>query len=119
MPDAYVAPQRRPDLGDGPSALNPGDRAVRIGAGIVFLSLVSAFATYLILTGLTPIPPRGEVVLIVLFVNVVLIVAMIGLLTWQVDRALRVRGASASPARACTSASLRCSASSRPCRRCC
>ncbi|HYM54370.1 MAG TPA: hypothetical protein VES97_03345, partial [Solirubrobacteraceae bacterium] len=84
MPDAYVAPQRRPDLGDGPSALNPGDRAVRIGAGIVFLSLVSAFATYLILTGLTPIPPRGEVVLIVLFVNVVLIVAMIGLLTWQV-----------------------------------
>src|SRR6478736_5546095 len=79
MPDAYVAPQRRPDLGDGPSALNPGDRAVRIGAGIVFLSLVSAFATYLILTGLTPIPPRGEVVLIVLFVNVVLIVAMIGI----------------------------------------
>ena len=54
MPDAYVAPQRRPDLGDGPSALNAGDRAVRIGAGIVFLSLVSAFATYLILTGLTP-----------------------------------------------------------------
>ena len=64
MPDAYVAPQRRPDLGDGPSALNPGDRAVRIGAGIVFLSLVSAFATYLILTGLTPIPPRGSIGLV-------------------------------------------------------
>ncbi|HUJ37384.1 MAG TPA: PAS domain-containing sensor histidine kinase [Hyphomicrobium sp.] len=84
MPDADVAVQRRPDLGDEPSALNPGDRAVRIGAGIVLLSLTSAFATYLILTGLTPIPPRGEVVLIVLFVNVVLIIAMIALLTWQV-----------------------------------
>jgi two-component system, NtrC family, nitrogen regulation sensor histidine kinase NtrY len=94
MPDAYVAPQRRADLGDGPSALNPGDRGVRIGAGIVFLSLASAFATYLILTGLTPIPPRGEVVLIVLFVNVVLIAAMIALLTWQViglSRAWRQR----------------------------
>jgi two-component system, NtrC family, nitrogen regulation sensor histidine kinase NtrY len=84
MPDANVAAQRRPDLGDGTPALNPGDRAVRIGAGIVLLSLISAFATYLILTGLTPIPPRGDVVLIVLFVNVVLIIAMIALLTWQV-----------------------------------
>ena len=61
MPNAHVAAERRPDLGDGPSALNPGDRAVRIGAGIVLLSLISAFATYLILTGLTPKIGRAHV----------------------------------------------------------
>jgi two-component system nitrogen regulation sensor histidine kinase NtrY len=70
-------------LGDGPSPLNPSDRAFWVGLSVVVLSLISAFATYLILTGLTPIPPRGEVVLVVLFVNVVLIGAMIGLLAWQ------------------------------------
>jgi two-component system, NtrC family, nitrogen regulation sensor histidine kinase NtrY len=70
-------------LGDGPSPLNPSDRAFWIGLSVVILSLISAFATYLILTGLTPIAPRGEVVLVVLFLNVVLIGAMIALLAWQ------------------------------------
>jgi two-component system, NtrC family, nitrogen regulation sensor histidine kinase NtrY len=84
MSAAYVAPQRGPDLGEGPSPLNPSDRAFWIGLSVVLLSLVSAFATYLILTGLTPIPPKGEVVVVVLFINVVLIAGMIGLLAWQV-----------------------------------
>ncbi|WP_072378301.1 PAS domain-containing sensor histidine kinase [Hyphomicrobium sp. NDB2Meth4] len=69
---------------EGASALNPSDRAFWIGLVLVLLSLVSAFATYLILTGLTPIPPRNEVVLGVLALNIVLIVTMIALLTWQV-----------------------------------
>ncbi len=84
MPAIHVATQRGPDLGEGPSPLNPSDRAFWIGLSVVLLSLVSAFATYLILTGLTPIAPRGEVVLIVLLINVVLILAMIALLAWQV-----------------------------------
>ncbi len=84
MPAIHVATQRGPDLGEGPSPLNPSDRAFWIGLSLVLLSLFSAFATYLILTGLTPIAPRGEVVLVVLFINVVLIVAMIALLAWQV-----------------------------------
>ncbi len=84
MPAVHVAPRRRLDLGEGSSPLNPSDRAFWIGLSVVLLSLVSAFATYLILTGLTPIAPRGEVVFVVLFLNVVLIVAMIALLTWQV-----------------------------------
>jgi len=84
MPAVYVAPQRGPHLGEESSPLNPSDRAFWTGLSVVLLSLVSAFATYLILTGLTPIAPRGEVVLAVLFLNVVLIVAMIALLTWQV-----------------------------------
>jgi two-component system nitrogen regulation sensor histidine kinase NtrY len=84
MPADYLAPQRGPELGEGPSPLNPSDRAFWIGLSVVLLSLVSAFATYLILTGLTPIAPRGEVVFVVLFLNVVLILAMIALLAWQV-----------------------------------
>ena len=83
MPAIHVAAQPGPDLGEGPSPLNPSDRAFWTGLSLVLLSLVSAFATYLILTGLTPIAPRGEVVFIVLFLNVVLIVAMITLLAWQ------------------------------------
>ena len=66
MPAVQVAPQRGHSLDEGPSALNPSDRAFWIGLSLVLLSLVSAFATYLILTGLTPITPRNEVVLTVL-----------------------------------------------------
>ncbi|MDP1640221.1 MAG: PAS domain-containing sensor histidine kinase, partial [Hyphomicrobium sp.] len=71
-------------MDEGPSALNPSDRAFWIGLSLVLLSLVSAFATYLILTGLTPITPRNEVVLTVLALNIALIIAMIALLTWQI-----------------------------------
>jgi len=84
MPAVLVAPQRGHNLEEGRSALNPGDRAFWIGLGLVLLSLISALATYLILTGLTPIPPRDSVVLTVLALNIVLILAMIALLTWQV-----------------------------------
>ena len=71
-------------MDEGPSALNPSDRAFWIGLSLVLLSLVSAFATYLILTGLTPITPRNEVVLTVLFLNILLIITMILLLAWQI-----------------------------------
>ncbi len=54
-----------------------------IGFVIVVLSLVSGLATYLILTGLTPIVPRNDIVLTVLFINVVLIVAMFAVIGWQ------------------------------------
>lgn len=54
-----------------------------IGLVVVVLSLVSGLATYLILTGLTPIAPRNEVVLGVLALNIVLIVAMCAVLGVQ------------------------------------
>jgi two-component system, NtrC family, nitrogen regulation sensor histidine kinase NtrY len=59
-------------------------RAVWIGLVVVLLSVVSGFATYLILTGLTPIIPRNDVVITVLFINTVLILAMMGVIAWQV-----------------------------------
>ncbi|MDH4981637.1 PAS domain-containing sensor histidine kinase [Hyphomicrobium sp. D-2] len=84
MSAAEVASQRGQRLEEGPSSLNPGNRAFWIGFSIVLLSLVSALATYLILTDLTPIRARNDVVLVVLAINVLLIISMIALLTWQV-----------------------------------
>ncbi|MEM1307728.1 MAG: PAS domain-containing sensor histidine kinase, partial [Pseudomonadota bacterium] len=58
-------------------------RSFSIGMAIVILSAVSALATYLILTNLTPIPPSGGVVLTVLTINAALIVAMVVVITQQ------------------------------------
>lgn len=60
-------------------------RSFYIGLAIVSLASFSALATYLILTGLTPIVPRSEVVITVLFINVILIIAMIVVIALQVS----------------------------------
>lgn len=65
------------------SAINPSNRAFWIGFAVVVLSLVSAFASYFILTGLTAIAPRNDVVLTALAINVVLILAMLVIVAWQ------------------------------------
>jgi two-component system nitrogen regulation sensor histidine kinase NtrY len=67
---------------DVPS-LDPTGRAFWIGLVTVVLSVISGLATYLILTGLTPITPRDDVVLGALLANIALIVAMIVILLWQ------------------------------------
>src|SRR6185436_10660362 len=67
----------------GPRLPGAGSRAFWIGSVVVGLSLVSGFATYLILTGLTPIVPRNEIVLGVLFVNQPLVIAMVALIAVQ------------------------------------
>jgi two-component system nitrogen regulation sensor histidine kinase NtrY len=59
------------------------DRAFRIGLVVVSLSVVSALATYLILSNLTPIAPSDEVVLSVLLTNVVLVIAMVVVIAAQ------------------------------------
>jgi two-component system nitrogen regulation sensor histidine kinase NtrY len=64
-------------------SLDASERAFWIGLVTVVLSLVSGLATYLILTGLTPITPRDDVVLGALLTNIALIVAMIAILIWQ------------------------------------
>lgn len=66
-------------------ALLPGtsDRAFRIGLVVVSLSVVSALATYLILSNLTPIRPSNEVVLSVLLVNAALVSAMLAVIIVQ------------------------------------
>lgn len=65
------------------SPLNPSDRAFWIGLTVVGLSVLSALCSYLILTGLTSIAPRNEVVWVALAINVSLILAMLGIIAWQ------------------------------------
>ena len=64
-------------------------RSFYIGLITVTLASISALATYLILTGLTPIVPRNSVVLTVLFINVVLIIAMIVVIVSQLGGLLQ------------------------------
>lgn len=71
---------------------------ITIGLIVMVLSLCSGAATYLILTGLTPIVPNHTVVVGVLLVNLLLVLAMIGTIAWQVsglwlDRRRHVAGA--------------------------
>ena len=68
---------------EGVSPLNPSDRAFWIGLAVVILSVISALASYLILTGLTSIAPRNEVVWIALAINVTLILVMAAILIRQ------------------------------------
>jgi two-component system, NtrC family, nitrogen regulation sensor histidine kinase NtrY len=68
---------------NAPRLPGTGNRAFWVGLIFVSLSLVSGLATYLILTGLTPIVPRNEVVLGVLFINVLLALAMVVVITVQ------------------------------------
>ncbi|HVX36276.1 MAG TPA: PAS domain-containing sensor histidine kinase [Hyphomicrobium sp.] len=68
---------------EGATSLNPSDRAFWFGLGVVLLSMLSALASYMILTGLTAIAPRNEYVWAALAVNVLLILTMLAIVTWQ------------------------------------
>ena len=56
----------------------------KLGLTVVVLSLCSGLATYLILTGLTPIVPTHFVVVGVLLINLMLVLAMVVIIAWQV-----------------------------------
>src|SRR5215470_10935027 len=84
-PPPTGAPAVNDPLFDDNAAPLPGtgSRAFWIGLIIVSLSLIFGLATYLILTGLTPIVPRNEIVLGVLFINLLLVVAMVVVIAVQ------------------------------------
>jgi two-component system nitrogen regulation sensor histidine kinase NtrY len=60
-----------------------GDWAFRIGLLVVTLSVISGLATYLLLTGHTPIIPRREHFIYALFINLVLVIAMVAAIAVQ------------------------------------
>lgn len=72
-----------PLLENGPPLPGTSDRAFWVGLIVVSLSVISGLATYLILTGLTPIVPRNDVVLTALIINVLLVIAMVAVIAWQ------------------------------------
>ena len=72
-----------PVLESGPPLPGTSDRAFWSGLIVVSLAVISGLATYLILTGLTPIVPRNDIVLTALVINAVLVVAMIAVIGFQ------------------------------------
>ncbi len=92
-----ATPSKKPDRVAGEGMVDvmplPGTtgRAPYISVTILVLSLLSGFATYFILLGLTPIVPTFGVVITVLFINAVLVLAMIALILRQVVGLLRAK----------------------------
>lgn len=78
-------------LGDdsGTPKLDAKDRVFWFGLVVVILSVISALATYLILTNLTPITPRNDVVVIALTINIILIVLMVAIVAHQIHGLVR------------------------------
>ena len=74
-----------------PSVPRAPGKTGMVGAVAVTLAILSGFATFLILTGLTPISPTHKVVVTTLLVNGVLVVMLVGLITYQVIGLVRAR----------------------------
>jgi two-component system nitrogen regulation sensor histidine kinase NtrY len=66
--------------------------STRIGLGVAVLAVATGLATFMILTGLTPIKPAREVIVGLLGANMALIAAMAGLAGWQIWDLLIARG---------------------------
>jgi two-component system nitrogen regulation sensor histidine kinase NtrY len=62
-----------------------------LGVGAMLLALVSGVATSLILTGLTSIRPTGEVFVLVILANLLLVLPLIGVIAWQIWALWRAR----------------------------
>ncbi|MEL7544179.1 MAG: HAMP domain-containing protein, partial [Pseudomonadota bacterium] len=73
------------------SAADANGQAFWFGLAVIPLSLISALATGLILTGLTPLRPTHSVVTTALALNALLIAMAIGVITWQAIELLRAR----------------------------
>jgi len=67
-----------------PIFLESSQKIFWVGLTTVALSLISALLTFLILTGLTPLVPRNEVVVGALLVNLLFIVILLVLVAYQV-----------------------------------
>lgn len=69
-----------------------------LGPIAVLAALASALATFLVLSGATPILPTHNVVLWVFFLNGILIMLLLGIVAWQAKRLVRERRAGAAAA---------------------
>jgi two-component system, NtrC family, nitrogen regulation sensor histidine kinase NtrY len=86
-PSASQGDKKQPIAGPEATHRDPvRSRRLPFTLGLITMvfSLCSGFATYAILTGLTPIVPTHLVVVGVLLINLVLVLAMLGIIAWQV-----------------------------------
>jgi two-component system nitrogen regulation sensor histidine kinase NtrY len=73
------------------AAAAPGGLARAIGFGAVALALLSAFATFVVLADLTPVPPTHEVVVTLLAVNAITVLLLILTSAREVWRIVQAR----------------------------
>src|SRR5262249_45638362 len=66
-------------------------RASFLGPVAVAVALLSALATFLIFTGLTPIEPTNKIVVQILLVNAVTVAVLLGLIAREVWRVVQAR----------------------------
>jgi hypothetical protein len=95
---AHEAPMARATAeqragGANSAAPDEGRRRLPFALGLItaVLSLCSGLATYLILAGFTPVMPTEQVRVGVLLINLVLVLAMIAIIAWQVTGLWRAR----------------------------
>ena len=99
----------------GPAVQRASGRRVRIGAFTVLLAILSGLATFLVLTGLTPISPTHNVVVTALLTNGLLLLCLTALILIEIVRLVQAHR-KALPAPGCIRALSDCSRWWRPCR---
>ena len=62
-----------------------------VGIGVVTLAILIGLVTFTILTGLTPLRPGRATIIGLLGVNLALVLAMVGMIAWQVFLLLRAK----------------------------
>jgi len=83
--DVLASPEPALLAGQGPGSDRSRRRLpFKLGLITMMMSLGSGLATYVILTGLTPIVPTHRVVVGMLLINLVLVLAMVMIIAWQV-----------------------------------
>lgn len=92
--EAAPASVDTPTVVADPSGAEPGGRSLRrlLAPIAIALALLSAFLTFVVLTGLTPIAPTREVVVAFLLINAATILLLVGIIVgevWQVVQARR------------------------------
>ena len=77
-----------------PGALEQGEgRRILANPGLIVVvtALISAVGSFVILMGLTPIAPRNEVVMTAVIVNLVFVLALLGLIAYEIRRVFQAR----------------------------
>ncbi|GLQ39349.1 two-component sensor histidine kinase [Rhizobium albus] len=77
-----------------PGALEQGEgRRILANPGLIVVvtALISAVGSFVILMGLTPIAPRNEVVMTAVIVNLIFVLALLGLIAYEIRRVFQAR----------------------------
>src|SRR4051812_747220 len=76
-----------------PSLAEPKGTSLRrwLAPFAVAIALLSAFLTFVVLTGLTRIEPTSKVVISFLLINAATIVLLVGIIAWEVWKVVQAR----------------------------